>query len=80
MTTQNELVELVTMRSNINVREIKKSQALVTIRSNINVREIKKSQTVKIGLNQQPRIFNTPNNLLVVTSVLVGFFVNNYYY
>jgi hypothetical protein len=60
MTAQNKLVGLVTMRSNISFRDIKKSQA------------------VKLGLNEQPRIFLTPNYLLVVTPVLVGFFVNHY--
>ena len=51
---------------------------LITMRSEVNFREIKRSNQVKQGLNEQPRIFLTPNYLSVVTPVLVGFFVNNY--
>jgi hypothetical protein len=60
MTARNELVGLITMRSNTNFRAIKKSPA------------------VQQGLNEQPRIFLTPNYLSVVTPVLVGFFINHY--
>jgi hypothetical protein len=60
MTTRSELVGLITMRSSVNFREIKKSPA------------------VQQELNEYPRILLTPNYLLVVTPVLVGFFTSNY--
>ena len=48
------------------------------MKSNTNFRAIKKSHAVQQGLNEFPKIFLTPNYLLVVTPVLVGFFVNQY--
>ena len=60
ITTRNELVGLITMRSEVNFRNIKRTPIL------------------KQELNEQPRIFITPNYLSVVTPVLVGFFINNF--
>jgi hypothetical protein len=51
---------------------------LITMRSSINFREIKKNPTVRMILNEQPRIFLAPNYLSVVTPVIVGFFMNHY--
>jgi hypothetical protein len=51
---------------------------LITMRPEVNFCNIMTNPTVKQGLKEQPHTFLTPNYLLVVTPMLMGFFINNY--